>query len=477
MIKFLDEALAKFRVCFSRHSTFAWFVVIVIGIMLRSDQLGVTSVIRSLFLIPCYETMIGFFRSSGWELEALVSKWCMIVRAYAPLVLVRDAVVMVGDGVKQAKEGRRMPGVKKLHQESENCSKAEYIFGHHFGAIGILAETVTGKNFCIPLAAELQDGVKTIFGWDNQPERQESHVVEMIKLAHRALRHFGRAYLLLDRLFLTVPALTALGSLNCSGGIIHVVTKAKRNCVAYQDPVDKSGKRGRPAKKGNAVQLFKYFNGRRDSFESAKMTLYGKTENVIYSHADLLWGKKLYMRLRFVFVEYNGISSILVSTDLDLHPLEIVQLYAKRFAIESTFREMKQVVGSFRYRFWSKYMPKLKRYRKKGDPDPMSEVKHENARKRIRLAVKALEGYVFCCMVATGLLQMISMRIPKHGNLPNIRYMRTASRKALSESTVADYLRQNIFALLKNQADLGITSIIRAKQMDFDKQYEWPDTG
>jgi hypothetical protein len=29
-----------------------------------------------------------------------------------------------------------MPGIKKLHQESENSSKGEYIFGRMFGGIG-----------------------------------------------------------------------------------------------------------------------------------------------------------------------------------------------------------------------------------------------------------------------------------------------------------------------------------------------------
>ncbi|WP_342478707.1 hypothetical protein NYE24_11450 [Paenibacillus sp. FSL H7-0350] len=40
--------------------------------------------------------------------------------------------------MKQTKDGRRMPGVKKLYQGSENVSKKDYIFGHLFGAIGIL---------------------------------------------------------------------------------------------------------------------------------------------------------------------------------------------------------------------------------------------------------------------------------------------------------------------------------------------------
>jgi hypothetical protein len=184
----------------------------------------------------------------------------------------------------------------------------------------------------------------------------------------------------------------------------------------------------------------------------------------------LLWGQKLYKKLRFVYAEYNGQSTILVSTDLDLKPVEIIRLYSWRFTIENTFREMKQVVNAFGYRFWSKYMPKLKRYRKKTDPEQLDAVTDENARKRIRLAMKALEGYVFCCTVATGLLQMLSIKFSSDKDLIGIRYMRTKTRTALSEATVAEYLRQNIYSLLLKFADLSIIRIIRTKQIDtYDK--------
>lgn len=97
-----------------------------------------------------------------------------------------------------------MPGVKKLHQESENCSKSEYIFGHMFGAISIFCEA-KAKFFCVLLLITLQDGVKTFFQWqaseDEQAKRQESHVVQMIETAHTVAQAFGHTILLLDRYF------------------------------------------------------------------------------------------------------------------------------------------------------------------------------------------------------------------------------------------------------------------------------------
>jgi len=54
--------------------------------------------------------------------------------------------------VKIAKEAKKIPGVKKLHQESDNSSKAPYIYGHHFGALGILAGWVKKRFFAFHFA-------------------------------------------------------------------------------------------------------------------------------------------------------------------------------------------------------------------------------------------------------------------------------------------------------------------------------------
>ncbi|MDE7310322.1 MAG: hypothetical protein K2N87_01680 [Eubacterium sp.] len=59
---------------------------------------------------------------------------------------------LAGGGVKQAKEGRKMPAVKKLCQEPENSAKPEFIHGHMFGGLGILMETPPG-NFSASLFA------------------------------------------------------------------------------------------------------------------------------------------------------------------------------------------------------------------------------------------------------------------------------------------------------------------------------------
>ena len=465
MLNFIDKVLCHFESCFSRKASFCWFVTITVGFMLRSDKLGVTSVIRDLALSPhCYLSMIHFFRASSWSLDTIRRCWFSAVKQYSPLYTEGPFHVLVGDGVKQAKEGRRMPGVKKLFQESENSSKPEFIHGHMFGGLGILAGN-PGSWACVPLSIRLHDGLQDIHGWNRASLPPASHVLKMVGDAYRAAQTFGDCLLLLDRYFLTVPALKTLNALNCAGAVrLEIVTKAKRSCTAFEKPAPGKPGRGRPRKKGDAVHLKELFASHKEQFAETRMELYGKQETIRYYCVDLLWGQKLYQELRFVLVEMGGVQSILASTSLELEPLSIIRLYSYRFRIECMFRELKQQLGAFCYHFWSKHMPKLSYYRKAWEPGPLEQVKNERSRKNILKAVRAIEMHMVISCIAMGILQIIS--VCSYGKLSSdqLRYQRTPSRGRVSEAALMVHLRKYFFMFMQQQPDLRITQIIRKQQ-------------
>ena len=67
------QAISLLRPAFSRQVTILWFALAVMGISVRRDRLGVTSIVRSLALNSAsYHCLLDHFRSEGINLKKLV---------------------------------------------------------------------------------------------------------------------------------------------------------------------------------------------------------------------------------------------------------------------------------------------------------------------------------------------------------------------------------------------------------------------
>lgn len=371
----------------------------VIGFMVRSDSLGVTSVIRDLDLNPkVYPSLIHFFHASSWEWDTIFYQWLKTAARHAPLYRISGRTVLIGDGTKRAVDGTYMPCTKKMVQESESASKQAFTHCHFFGAVGVLIGNLT-KIFCMPLSIQIHDGDKAICGWKG--DGSVSHVVQMLRDGFRAALYFGRCLFVLDRYFLTVPMLEEWrNESRRHPDLIHVITRAKKNCTAYEQSEEYKG-RGRRPVKGKAIHIHELFHSAAASFTSAELPIYGGNKEVRYLSYIYLWGQKLYQPLQFVLVEYEAAQVILVSTDLTMSVGDIIIAYACRFKIETMFRKFKQQFGGLFYHFWTKAVPKLDRYRRKNSPDPLSLVKDTAERERIIRALKATEGYVLLATLSS----------------------------------------------------------------------------
>lgn len=152
MIREISRILFSFRSCFTRTAAFNWFVILVYGFIVRIDLCGASSFIRWLGIKPkLYTTMLSFFRASSWNLDDILQRWLQIVLQRCPLPTIDGRLLLAGDGIKISKEAKKMPAVKRLHQESDNSGKAPYIYGHHWGVIGILAGWVKKTVLCSAL--------------------------------------------------------------------------------------------------------------------------------------------------------------------------------------------------------------------------------------------------------------------------------------------------------------------------------------
>lgn len=462
MWDFMFNLIFSFRRCFHRKASFDWFSAILIGIMIRSDKLGLTSVIRDLNLkAECYEKMMHFFRSDSWNLKTLHDHWYDIVHKLSIAFLHNDRLVFVIDGTKQSKEGHYMPGVKKMANDSDTQSKPQTMHGHMAGMLSLLIGSEE-KIAALPLKMNIQDGVKEMSEWEGSDVSGESHLVQMFRMTSEAVNHFKQSSIVVaDRLFLTLNALAEIQKHNENSEYrLDMVTKCKTNVVAYAKPVVRKG-RGRPRKKGKAFHLnnlFKY----KDRFRKTTMKMYGEKKEVYYQACNLLWGHGTLYELRFVLVAYDNVTSILATTDLNMSAEEVISLYERRFRIEHLFRSLKQFYGGFSYHFWTKAMPRLNRYKKKTDPDPLSLVTDPKERKRIIEALRATEMYLFITNLAIGITMIISIRYDIDPS--QFRYQRTPVKKKPSEENIQCYLRKWIFCNLTTEAGKSINHAIISNQ-------------
>jgi hypothetical protein len=145
------NAIWRLRPAFSRLQTFLWFATAVAGFTVRTDMLGVTSIVRALNLdARCYNTLIDCFHSSAVKLDRLTALWTQVVLRLFPQPLrVNGRCVLVGDGIKVPKCGRKMPAVKLPHQQSESNTKPEYIMGHSLQAVSLLVQAAS-SFFAVP---------------------------------------------------------------------------------------------------------------------------------------------------------------------------------------------------------------------------------------------------------------------------------------------------------------------------------------
>ena len=139
------EAVRSLRPACQRSRTFLWMVLTLIGLCCRLDLAGVTSYVRILGMRPeAYHRFLHLFHSKGLDLNKLTACWVKLCLTLFKPVCAGSRLVCLADGIKAPKEGKLMPAVKMLHQQSASNSKPEYIMGHSFQAISLLVQGAPG---------------------------------------------------------------------------------------------------------------------------------------------------------------------------------------------------------------------------------------------------------------------------------------------------------------------------------------------
>lgn len=214
MLQLINTIIQEFRKEYKREKTFRWFAILIIGLMARVSRSGVTTVIGALRLKgSAYHKMLHYFRSTGYKVSELYGKWMEVAMKYGVMVRLCGRLMVIGDHIKVSKEGLRMPEIQRLHQDSQNSGKGEYIMVHRYGQVsGVITNGRVSRS--MPLITQLQKSPP-------KGETGDSLVVQMAKLAVETAETIGEP---------TVVALDAYFSSEKTWGVIDTTVTSTEGC-------------------------------------------------------------------------------------------------------------------------------------------------------------------------------------------------------------------------------------------------------
>jgi hypothetical protein len=429
------QAVQALRPACTRTRTYLWMLVVLMGLCTRSDLAGVTSFVRVLGLRPvAYHRLLHLFHSTALNLDLLTRCWVRLVLALFHPVMAGPYLVCLADGIKAPKEGRKMPGVKLLHQESTSNSKPSFIMGHSLQAISLLIQGPSGTVSAVPLTSRIHEGVVLC------TLNKRTLLDKMVTLMFSVTEGLNRKFLLVADAYyasrkIIIPLLTQGHQL---------LSRVRSNAVAYFPPPAPSTRRkrkGRPRTYGKKVRL-KDLMKETAAFISAPSPVYGE-QNVMlrYRCLDLFW-RPVGRLVRFVLVVHPHRGCIfLLATDLTLAPLEIIQLYGCRFKIEVGFRQAVHVLGAYAYHFWMSGMTPIRH----GAGNQFLHRKSKKYRADVQRKLRAYHVYVQLGCIAQGLLLHLSMNHSATVWLHFRSWLRTMNPKLPpSELIVAHALRADL---------------------------------
>ena len=318
----------------------AWLFL---GVILARGRRTVTSWIRAAGLSaeyrPCYTTV----SAAGKRADGIAARLAHgVVR---PLLAGMTRLVFALDDTPTPRYGPFVQGAGVHHNPTPGPAGSPFVYGHVWVVLGLLAAHPAWGVIALPLLARLYVRRKNLGSIDpghRSPFRTKLELaVELVRWAVAWLGFLGKpVWVVADGAYATAPFLKPVIGLG-----VTVVSRLRRDAALRTVPVRRPGQRGRPRLYGEQrIDLAKRA-GQRRGWATGTFPLYGKATAKRYKTFAATW-RPAGGVIRVVLVDEPTGWVAFFCTDPAAGVGDILGCVADRFALETAFRDAKEVVGA-----------------------------------------------------------------------------------------------------------------------------------
>ena len=333
--------LHVFAPCFTTPS-FAYFRAYIWALMVVESRKCMTRLARCAFFHPrALSSWERFLAEHRWSLSAVTERLVtLVVTKLGDKLQVHGAYLLGKDTTLVAKTAKRMPGVQTWKDHSDNAGHGAYLVGHHWNLVGLISPWGT-RWLWWPLVMRFVPGLKGAQQWIvGDTAELMSFWDAAIAAILEVTQSLGEVSVrvVADAFYAKAPFLNGLLARG-----IDVISRLRKDAVGWDDPEPTPpGKRGRKPRHGRKWTLASLLTAETPTRD--RLSLYGKLTEVVFVVRDV-WLRDVAQEVRVVVLEGAKEPCILVSTDLTLSALQIIEIYGARFSIELTIRDLKQHLG------------------------------------------------------------------------------------------------------------------------------------
>jgi hypothetical protein len=315
-----------------------------VGAVLARGRRTVTSWIRAAGLSADYKPVYTTVAAAGKRTDAIATR--LAWQVVHPLVATADRLTFALDDTPTQRYGPLVQGAGVHHNPTPGPAGGPFVYGHVWVVLAVLACHPSWGVIALPLLARLYVRAKDLAGID--PEHRPAFrtklamAVELLRWAASRLGHWGKPlWVVADGAYAMAAFLKPAKALG-----VTVVSRLRKDAALFTVPGERQpGQRGRPRVYGDQrIDLAKRA-GQRRGWTTGTFNLYGEPTVKRYKTFVATW-RPAGGAIRVVLVDEPTGWRAYFSTAVAARVADILECVANRFALEITFRDVKEVVGA-----------------------------------------------------------------------------------------------------------------------------------